>query len=120
MECLLQVVQERDDAVSMLETGLPKSKEKVSHLNYLGLVYHRKPREHCVPPNLNRVHRLLHCQHPSSYMRKHHVLYREVLLKKFRRQKIAEQRYRKRYHDLDSEDVEFGVEQKRLRNKMRL
>lgn len=82
MENILEVIKERDNAVSMLETGVPAEKENYLIRDFLGRMVLRKPREYAVPPYMNKVFRLMY---PKAFKKQHVkylALYREKLAKK--------------------------------------
>ncbi|XP_014770092.1 39S ribosomal protein L47, mitochondrial [Octopus bimaculoides] len=60
MQNILEIVAERDDAVSLLETGKSCRPEYRMVRNFLGLKYRRKIKEHAIPPRMNLRYRMLH------------------------------------------------------------
>ncbi|KAK6965926.1 39S ribosomal protein L47 mitochondrial [Biomphalaria glabrata] len=59
MENILEVVKERNNAVSLLETGKPADPGGAYVRDFLGRVRWRKFSEYAVPPYMNKAHRLL-------------------------------------------------------------
>ncbi|XP_029651111.2 39S ribosomal protein L47, mitochondrial [Octopus sinensis] len=60
MQNILEIVAERDDAVSLLETGKSCRPQYRMVRNFLGLKYRRKVKEYAVPSWMNLRYRMLH------------------------------------------------------------
>ncbi|XP_041378068.1 39S ribosomal protein L47, mitochondrial-like [Gigantopelta aegis] len=76
MENILAIVDERNEAFSMLETGKSNKPEKRVVRNFLGLKYHRTPKEYAIPSFMNKFYRLTHAPYRSS-MNMYINLYKE-------------------------------------------
>ncbi|XP_059157617.1 large ribosomal subunit protein uL29m-like [Physella acuta] len=68
MENILEVVKERDNAVSLLETGKPAGPGGAYVRDFLGRVVWRNFKEYGIPPHMNKVYRLLY---PRGFNRVH-------------------------------------------------
>ncbi|XP_005094862.2 39S ribosomal protein L47, mitochondrial [Aplysia californica] len=79
MENILEVVKERDDAVSLLETGKPKQPEGGYVRDVLGRVVYKRFQEQAVPPHMNKVHRLMYPKAFHKENLKYLALYREKI-----------------------------------------
>lgn len=79
MENILQVVKERDDAISLLETGKPSSPKGAYVRDFLGRVVWRRFSEYGVPPHMNKVYRLLYPRRFRSQHVKYLALWREKI-----------------------------------------
>ncbi|CAL1531304.1 unnamed protein product [Lymnaea stagnalis] len=88
MENILEVVKERNDAVSLLETGKPADPGGAYVRDFLGRVVWRKFQEYGIPPHMNKVYRLCY---PRGFKRLH-LKYLPLW-----REKIAKHRWG-RYH----------------------
>ena len=56
MENILAVVEERDEAVNLLETGQPRAHPQGGVVrDFLGRPMYRRFQEHAVPPHMNKV-----------------------------------------------------------------
>ncbi|GAB1611265.1 39S ribosomal protein L47, mitochondrial-like [Argonauta hians] len=118
MQNILEIVAERDDAYSRLETGESSRPQYRMVSNFLGLQYRRKLKEHSVPHWMNRKYRLLHtpqtrgmAKYFSLYMEKQRNLANRRV--KWRNMKL--QRLRKKFPHLQLEEGEGGRETERLR-----
>ena len=87
----MAIVDERNEAFSLLETGKPSKPEKVLVRNFLGLKYYRTPREYAIPSFMNKFYRLTHAPYRVS-MNKYITLYKEQK----RREKLIEVRRERR------------------------
>ncbi|KAL8622729.1 hypothetical protein ACOMHN_009363 [Nucella lapillus] len=77
MENIGEVVKERDEAFSLLETGKSGDPGGRYVRNFLGLRMWRKNTQHLLPPSMNKYYRLLYPRHPSPRTQKYILLYRE-------------------------------------------
>lgn len=91
MENILEVVKERDNAVSMLDTGKPSEPGGAYVRDFLGRVVWRQFKEYGVPPHVNKTHRLLYPRGFKSLHLKYLPLWRE---------KIARRRWGRYHHQL--------------------
>ncbi len=95
MENIMEVVQERDRAVNLLETGETGDPGRRWAINPLGVGYWRRCTEHYVPLYRNatlRKRAALHGSWQDEYLR----LYREKYLKRVRHQQYKHYRYLKK------------------------
>ncbi|XP_064599284.1 large ribosomal subunit protein uL29m-like [Liolophura sinensis] len=107
MKNLLSVVDERNEAYNLLETGKTGKPEIVEDRNILGLKVKRQTREHFIPPFMNKMHKALHP--PYTKIRGKYIhLYAEKLRKDRHRAHAKEKRriaeLRKRFPHIDIED----------------
>lgn len=107
MKNVLSVVDERNEAYNLLETGRTGKPEIVEDRNLLGLKVKRQTREHLIPPFMNKMHKALHP--PFTKVRGKYIkLYMEKLRNQHRRAYVKEKRriaeLRRRFPHLDIED----------------
>ncbi|XP_033724807.1 39S ribosomal protein L47, mitochondrial-like [Pecten maximus] len=116
MENLMNVIKERDNSYSLLETGKPAERELVEALDMFGRPYMRKQREHAVPKG-----DMISSGRRDPWLRRYHRLLREKYLKERHRAMKRESRYirrmRERFPDASEEDIEYGLERETRRNK---
>ncbi|BFZ23623.1 hypothetical protein BsWGS_26662 [Bradybaena similaris] len=91
MENILEVVKERDNAVSMLDTGKPSEPGGAYVRDFLGRVVWRHFKEYGVPPHMNKTYRLLYPRGFKALHLKYLPLWRE---------KIARRRWGRYHHQL--------------------
>ncbi|KAK7482514.1 hypothetical protein BaRGS_00026225 [Batillaria attramentaria] len=60
MENIMTVVQERDEAYNLLETGTTGQPSRYYARNFLGLKYLRRPKEYHIPRFMNKTFHLTH------------------------------------------------------------
>ena len=85
MENLLDVLAERDDAVSRLETGKPAVPEQRWELNQIGIGHWKNPKPHYMPRHMN-----------NAYLRKMSLLkgrWTHKYLRLLREKKLNRKRY---------------------------
>ncbi|XP_069123686.1 large ribosomal subunit protein uL29m-like [Argopecten irradians] len=116
MENLMEVIKERDNAYSLLETGEPAEREWVEARDMFGRPYIKPQREHAVPKE--QRHSL---RKRDPMLMKYQRLLHEKYLKERRRSLKREQRYIKRvkeqFPDASDEDIQYGLEKEFRRQK---
>ncbi|KAK3799774.1 hypothetical protein RRG08_025388 [Elysia crispata] len=85
MENILEVVQERNEAVNLLETGNPSHPPGGVVRDFLGRPMYRHFKEYGIPPYMNKVYRLLW---PLGGLKRQHLKYLPLW-----REKIARRRW---------------------------
>ncbi|RUS85461.1 hypothetical protein EGW08_006794 [Elysia chlorotica] len=85
MENILEVVEERNEAVNLLETGKPLRPRGGVVRDFLGRPMYRHFQEYAIPPYMNKVYRLLW---PLGGLKRQHLKYLPLW-----REKIARRRW---------------------------
>ncbi|XP_060066365.1 large ribosomal subunit protein uL29m-like [Ylistrum balloti] len=117
MENLMNVIKERDNAYSLLETGKPAEPDMVEDLDMFGMPYMRKAREHAVPKSSFSIS----SRKQDPWLKKCHRLLREKHMKEKNRRLKREARYvrrtREHFPDVSEEDIEYGLKRETRRRK---
>ncbi|OWF41233.1 39S ribosomal protein L47, mitochondrial-like [Mizuhopecten yessoensis] len=120
MENLMNIIKERDNAHSLLETGKSVEREKVEALDSFGRPYMKRQTEHALPQR-NIAGKRMFLLTRDPWMRKSQRLLREKYLKTRHRERKRELRYirrtRERFPDATEEDIEHGLERESARQK---
>ena len=96
MENIMTVVNERDEAFRLLETGKTGDPGGRYVTDFLGLRRWKKTREHLVPDFMNKAHNLQYPRWVSRRADKYIALYREQQRNECRKERNREARSRRK------------------------
>ncbi|XP_052082893.1 39S ribosomal protein L47, mitochondrial-like [Mytilus californianus] len=120
MRNIVEVIQERERAINMLETGETGDPKVRKVMNFLGMIEDRTEKEHLVPKSENPEYQLLHPKY-EKWMFKYLKLYNEKQLEEEYQLKKAKRKYQeklmKKFPHLTQEELELGWEQKQKEGK---
>ncbi|XP_063410682.1 large ribosomal subunit protein uL29m-like [Mytilus trossulus] len=115
MRNIVEVIQERERAINMLETGETGDPKVRKVMNFLGMIEDRTEKEYLVPKSENPEYQLLHPKF-EKWMMKYLKLYNEKQLGEEQQLKKTKQKYherlKKKFPHLTQEELELGWEQK--------
>lgn len=115
MRNIVEVIQERERAINMLETGETGDPKVRKVMNFLGMIEDRTEKEHLVPKSENPEYQLLHPKF-EKWMMKYLKLYNEKQLGEEQQLKKTKRKYqerlKKKFPHLTQEELELGWEKK--------
>ena len=99
MENILEVVAERDNALSVLETGRPAQPEAVQVLNDIGMWTERFKKEHFIPKHINSEAQ----ENPEirkPWVNEYVRLYNEAKRKKYHYAMLKQKEHKKKLQEI--------------------